>query len=486
MKYAFMTKKTAPLLLIASSLIASGCSRGPGEITPHNVRELTENAIKHSLERPSTIEIIDQPYVKSAPIKSAAWNKFGDVSYKSIGYVNFHNLVRDFANEYRIGLVLDESVNGLDESGKRKLDRGVSIFFNHLSPVEAIKKIVAAAGFYAAYNPAGNYITIGERAIATFKLPKIIFTQLGDGGISEEGISEKLASLVSADTKINTFPQSGLLSVEGDVRSITLIKEFLKNLIASYTASIDFRAAFLNIRVNKEDKHGINWQGILKGANELGEKQSLVINDEGIKLSISSKNIEAILDSLKKSNVTKVLSQPHISTSNLQSASLNNTTENRYISGETITVDPDTRVERTTREQGVAEQGVRLEVTGDILNKKYIQVRVKPTINSLAGSTRIALSGTNLTSIPRKNTIETESQLTVRSGDTIILGGLKASEDENSRTNILDSVLTRPFKSLLEKGRVANEVNEIWVLLNVSIREHPVSDPLISEVIYSQ
>ena len=66
------------------------------------------------------------------------------------------------------------------------------------------------------------------------------------------------------------------------------------------------------------------------------------------------------------------------------------------------------------------------------------------------------------------------------------MGGLKATQDSQEKINVLDSAWLQPFKGLLEKGEVRSEVNEIWVLLNVSVREHPVADPLISEVIYSQ
>ena len=482
----FMKEKMLPVILISSSLIVAGCSSGHGKITPHNIKNLTQDAITHSNETPSVIEIIDEPYVNSAPVKSDAWEKFGDVSYKSVGYVNFYDIAKQFADHYNIGLVLDKSLNGRDSDGNRKLDRGISIFFNHLSPVEAIKKISQAAGYYAAYNPAENYITIGERAIVTFKLPKIVFTQLGDSGISEEGITEKIKDFVSEDTKINTLEQSGLLVVEGDVHSIATISNFLKKVIASYTSSIDFRAAFLNIRVNNEDSHGIDWQGILKGTSTLKEKQTLSINKSGIQLSVSSKNIEAILTSLKKTNVTKVMSQPHISSSNLQSATINNTTEERFISGTTRTTNAETGAITTDRTQGTAEQGIRLEVTGDILDKKYVQVRVKPTIKSLAGRVEIETSDGQTSQIPRNNTIETESQLTVSSGDTIILGGLRATDDEETITNVLDGPWTNLFKPLFEKGSKTNQTNEIWILLNVTIREHPVSDPLISEVIYSQ
>ncbi len=130
-------------------------------------------------------------------------------------------------------------------------------------------------------------------------------------------------------------------------------------------------------------------------------------------------SFQAVLNFLRTRENTKVVSNPRITVLNNQKAKIqvgtdvalpsferNNTTGSFEISGFSY---------RST--------GVVLEVTPHINNTNEILVDLKPEVSAQSGSTTFATTG-SLTSIPNFSVTNAQTQVLIKNGETIAIGGL--------------------------------------------------------------
>ena len=205
--------------LIVALMLSQGCSsRGdlPGDVAS-DVKALTARAtIANNQAKNSTVEVSeDEPFITSEAQPAAETGSWGEVSINVNG-ADFYDIIVQVTNNYHISLIVAPGV------GKQE----VFINIKNLSPVAAIKEIARTAGYVAAYNFDRNTITLTPRAIFSFKLPKSVFSVLGEGeglvelenlevgavvGNPEEDIEASLQSIVGAG-RLSMFFRRPVLS----------------------------------------------------------------------------------------------------------------------------------------------------------------------------------------------------------------------------------------------------------------------------------
>ncbi len=131
-----------------------------------------------------------------------------------------------------------------------------------------------------------------------------------------------------------------------------------------------------------------------------------------------------ILEVLKSRRDTKVLSNPRITTLNNQTASI--------LVGEVLAIPIFERNENTGSIEitGYDEKdlGIKLSVTPHVNNEGMILVEMKPEITSLLGFDEL----TPEVKAPRFASREAETQVLVKDGDTIAIGGLVSENEVDS------------------------------------------------------
>ena len=165
-------------------------------------------------------------------------------------------------------------------------------------------------------------------------------------------------------------------------------------------------------------------------------------------------NINAVVQALASDSRTEILSSPVIRTTDNKQATIDVSRDAYFFTG-TRPVTSGNQiefVEDVQREQ----VGIELQVTPRINEKKYVVMELVQSIENISGVQVI-----NENEWPVTTTRKFESTLSVRSGETIVLGGLVITEDRKSRSKIpiLGDIplLGLPFRSD-RKNKVRNEV----------------------------
>ncbi|WOV90851.1 MAG: hypothetical protein R1F54_10065 [Candidatus Zeuxoniibacter abyssi] len=273
--------------------------------------------------------------------------------------------------------------------------------------------------------------------------------------------------------------------MEGDVHALDLAHDFLNRYLAVVTASLNIRAAIIAVNITDNDSLGVDWEAIITGREAVigGNRQGFISFDQsqgqntGFVFNVSTRHFSAILNLLKTNNAVEVLSQPQLTLTNLQSAALFSGEKVPYLSSITSTVGgTNNNTVTLSGKTSFANSGILLQVTGDILDKTHVQMRIQPTISSVREIRTFNL-GVNQLTVPLEDVSTANSVVTLKSGQTLILGGVRSS-NQTLKTKDLPLVGGSPLTKNAEDLSVQRE---FWILLNVAIAEGRTSEALIGE-----
>lgn len=169
-----------------------------------------------------------------------------------------------------------------------------------------------------------------------------------------------------------------------------------------------------------------------------GPKSSgLTTLNTGLRLAfkrLTGANFEAILHALEEDVTANTLSAPRILTLNNQEATIlvgqkyplvktDVSTESGKITGSTL--------------QKYQDIGIQLNVVPQISDKEYINMIIHPVVSSFTETLEIKSdSGAILSKYPIINTREAETQVLIKDGETIVIGGLLKDVKSRGRTGI--------------------------------------------------
>ncbi len=143
---------------------------------------------------------------------------------------------------------------------------------------------------------------------------------------------------------------------------------------------------------------------------------------------------QALLEMIEERQDAKVLSEPHVTTLNNQEA--------KILVGEVIAIPTFERNSTTGRMEITGYQdrdlGIRLSVIPQVNNANEIVVDVHPEITNLLGYDDL----TPDIKAPRFSTREAKTQVRIKSGQTIVIGGLirETTVDSNTKVPILGDI----------------------------------------------
>lgn len=253
--------------------------------------------------------------------------------------------------------------------------------------------------------------------------------------------------------------QAGLITVFASDAQHKKVAEYLAELRKSMNTQILIEAKVLEVELTNEYILGINWNQFLAGdlvlnanlgnPNFLSDQVSLNAGPSGniFNIGIQGDDISVLVNALSRFGTTRALSSPRITVMNNQSALLN-VSENQVFFDLDITVTPSTigGPGQTTINSQIRSVPVGLIVnvhpTVD-MDTNEITMNLRPSITRIAGQVddpAIAfLSGapagaTN--SIPILAVRELDSVVQLKSGETIIMGGLMQDSNESTQTGV--------------------------------------------------
>jgi general secretion pathway protein D len=148
----------------------------------------------------------------------------------------------------------------------------------------------------------------------------------------------------------------------------------------------------------------------------------------GLVVSVLESNLTATLQALAQENKLDVLSRPYILTSDNQQANITVGSEVPFVTG--TNVDAQGGIHNTAQYQNI---GIILNVTPHINPEGMVTMEVSPQISSLTSQTVPIQTGVSL---PVFDIRSADSYLTVRDGQTIVIGGLMQDQKTSAVSKI--------------------------------------------------
>lgn len=257
---------------------------------------------------------------------------------------------------------------------------------------------------------------------------------------------------------------------------VVLVRDFEAVLaqIDQVVAEVDIRpmqvaieAMILSVKLTDSDTLGINWQLLRQKQNlklALGTPDQTLptsFTTGGLAVAFLDSNLGAFIDALEEINETNVIATPRLMVMNKQRAEIQIGRQQGYVSS---TVQTETS---TTASMQMLDTGTILRLRPFISPDGLIRMEVHPELSS----GEVVQKGDTL--VPDKELTQVTSNVMVRDGCTVIIGGLMR-EELKTNGNQLPILGNLPYVGALFRNREnTTERHEILVL----ITPHIVYDP---------
>lgn len=295
------------------------------------------------------------------------------------------------------------------------------------------------------------------------------------------------------DVAVN--PVAGTVTVLGTSRQQELVQQYLDRVMQSAQRQVLIEATIVEVTLKDEYRAGIDWSKALQGTtgwtiNTLGGGTNALAGAlspfiQATYTNTGSNGFKAAIDLLESFGKTKVLSSPKLMALNNQTALLKVVDNLVYFSvqsqqGALSSTGSVLQPATFTTTAHTVPIGVVMSVLPQINENGMVSLTVRPTISRKVGSVDdpnpdLEKAGVK-NSIPVIQVREMESLLRVRSGQTVVLGGLIQDDRNNARDGIPG--LSRPegIGALFGQHERINSQTELVIFLRPTVVSNPTLD----------
>ena len=258
---------------------------------------------------------------------------------------------------------------------------------------------------------------------------------------------ERLLTPVGRET-LAINPTAGLIQISDRPSAQARVERYLDGVGQTIRRQIDIEACLYDVTLNKQSQFGIDWEQAIQtsaGALTLGGAPAMLRPTGGFDLAPSSLNLtftgsdtRVLLKVLQEQGEVRVISKPRLRTLNNQTALIKVGTETPFFqnvstlvpgggstSGASAVIAQDAVTSITV--------GTILALTPQVGEDDWVSLDVSPVLTSLL-ETRV--SPNKSTTAPVLDIKQASTLIRVRSGSTIVLGGLIQTETAKSERRI--------------------------------------------------
>lgn len=294
------------------------------------------------------------------------------------------------------------------------------------------------------------------------------------------------ATSTGASKEYTINRQAGILTLNGSSKQHDLVQLLLEKLKKNSSAQVLIEAKIIEVDLNQQFKAGINWQAVgdnIGGGvsfNTIGNV--LTTGTDIASLSVSKGDLTALISAVEKFGTTRTLSSPRLHAINNQPSTLTFAT-NRVFFKVTATQSATTTTGSVTTqptvtvnsETNIVPIGVSMSILPAIdLENNEVTLSVHPNLTTLNGEgvedpavkyLAAQVNDPSLTSIiPEVQTRDLDSTVRMKSGQTMVIGGLMQQEGDNSDSGV-PFVSEVPIVGNLFKGINRSSKNKELVIL---------------------
>ncbi|MDP1645126.1 MAG: Type II secretory pathway component PulD [Thiobacillus sp.] len=288
------------------------------------------------------------------------------------------------------------------------------------------------------------------------------------------------------DVAVN--PVASTVTVLGTAKQQELVQQYLDRVMHSAQRQVLIEATIVEVSLKDQYRAGIDWSKALQGTtgwaiNTLGGGTNALANTltpfiQATYTNTGSNGFAAAIDLLESFGNTKVLSSPKLMALNNQTALLKVVDNLVYFNVKadtTTTANVGTTTTFTTTPQTVPV-GIVMTMTPQINENGMVSLTVRPTISRNVGFVRDpnpSIPANIPNQVPVIQVREMESLLQIRSGQTVILGGLIQDDRNNARDGLPG--LSRPegVGAVFGQHERTNSQTELVIFLRPIVVSNP-------------
>jgi len=294
-------------------------------------------------------------------------------------------------------------------------------------------------------------------------------------------VQKVLDGLKSADGTLQINPRSGLIYMADTPRKVAAMVRFLDSLSSSLKRQVLIEAKVVEVQLSDSHRHGIDWSNITaviqSSSNKIVDIADFSLNNNG-QIFIGPtefSSLQAVVDLLETQGDVSVLSNPHISVLNGQSAVMTVGSQFPFtdISGVSRDQDTDTvNIDATIKR---AVFGLQLGITPQISENGIITINVVPTITRNEGTEQVevptGIGEVQSFSNPVIGLQEMATTVRVRSEQAVIIGGLISQEKHTNATGLPGLRKIPLLRYLFGNADYETKSRELVILLKPYIKE---------------
>ncbi|WP_372827700.1 type II secretion system protein GspD [Polaromonas sp.] len=292
--------------------------------------------------------------------------------------------------------------------------------------------------------------------------------------------------------------QAGVLSLYASERQHREIDRYLNQVMASVNQQVQIDARIVEVSLNNDFQSGINWDVLAKRANvnisavlgggATSPALAKATGQSGLAVGVTSNNVTAIINLLSTFGTTRTLSSPRITVMNNQMGMMKVARDLVYFR---INIQRDAfqgpqggnlaQNITTTSTPVSVPVGLVLTVQPAVdLETRMITLAIRPSVSRVQSfvtdpavaiqAAQVGLSGIQ-SQIPIIDVNEFDSVVKVRSGQTVIMGGLRQSAISRSNDG-LPLLMDQPgIGSLFGKRNDKEQTSELVIFLRAVLSD---------------
>ncbi|MFZ1986770.1 MAG: hypothetical protein WAU91_20330 [Desulfatitalea sp.] len=453
MKRAYNKPMAMALIVIVGLALLGGCAARQPQPLPQNDAD--------SLDRMQPRALLEQPKQRQRPGPPPFSDKMAPLTTEAAVAPALYTMVFDKAplGEVLAALTKDGEFN-LSIESEIDLARPVTVHLKNVTLEEALDMIVV--------NGAGYAWTIGKGTLGIKRFAERVYyfdgldmvgeTNIDVGGdmlgsgVANAGVAGKyqikaqkpqqtsdlwaaveqaLGGLKSEEGILRLNRNAGVIYMADTPRRVAAMVRLLDALSESLNRQVFVEARIMEVTLNDESKYGIDWSqlGVMftDSNDSLPDIFELGFNSNGAIVKGSQTQFLTMLDFLKTQGDVKVLSNPHLTVMNRQSALLTVGYQFPYADIDGVDRDAETDVITIGTSIRRAILGLQLGLTTDIAADGMITFHIVPTLTRIQRQVDIEIPLGNASQTITNPVIDLQELATtvrVREGNSFVLAGL--------------------------------------------------------------
>ena len=263
-------------------------------------------------------------------------------------------------------------------------------------------------------------------------------------------VESNLSKMISPAGKYSFNKFAGLVMVTDSPQVLDKIARYIDLVNVETNKQILVEVKILEVTLSRENTFGIDWNAIYKNLGDIKQltlssnfaAQNLLApglftltasgpkDDSGI----GSEGVSALIKALQSQGRVEVVSQPKIMLLNNQAAMVQVGTVTSYVANTTTTTSS-AGLASTSATTDQVQEGVSLRLMASILDDQIL-VQLTPVVTTLDQIRSIDMGHGTTIEAPKISTKSMHTLVKIKDGQTIAVGGLITSNDNNSEKGI--------------------------------------------------